>query len=150
MNKWPAFAVILLAAFPAWAQPTYNPEKNADDQMRHWDSNKNGIVEWSEYSRAAAYRFSRMDADGNDIISLQEMADYQHKKVKHVKLIIKRWDTDRNNEISREEYLRPVREQFIHLDKDQNNTLSRQELIDDWVLRKIELEKHIKKQREQE
>ncbi|MFQ5355418.1 MAG: hypothetical protein ACE5DY_02815 [Mariprofundaceae bacterium] len=139
------FLAVLFAAFPALAQPTYDPEKNADDQMKYWDWNRDGKVEWREYSRPATFRFSRMDANGDDIISIQEMADYRKTKTKYVKPVLKRWDENDDKEISKDEYLRSVTEEFNHLDKNSDGFLSRQELVDDWALKKKEIDDYMQK-----
>ncbi len=139
------FLVVFFVALPALAQPTYDPEKNADDQMKHWDSNKDGQVEWTEYSRPASFRFSRMDANGDNIISIQEMAGYRKTKTKYTKHIMKRWDENDDKEISKDEYLRSVKEEFDHLDKDSDGILSRQELIDEWALKKKEIDDYMQK-----
>ncbi len=151
MVKLLLFVGLLTWAMPVQAEFTYNPEKSADRQLGFWDSNHNGSVEPAEYERLATAKFKKIDSDGDDVITHSEMMAHRYARhgasnrkdeTKSVNNLMKRWDANGDLTISKDEYLRPVRSDFEHLDLDNNNQVSRDELVTHWQKKKQELDQH--------
>lgn len=144
MRRWsPALVMLLVAGVSslAMAQPTYDPQQHADEQIGYWDMNGNKQIEVDEFTRAARGRFLQMDVDGDGHISFTEMQNWRPKASR--KSILKKmafWDRDGNNVITRSEFLKPKLDEFEQMDLNRDHVLSRDELVHFWTEKKKRLD----------
>jgi len=132
--------ICLVASLPAMAGPTYDPEKNTDEQMEFWDANADGAVTLEEFSISKAGRFHQIDGDHNGFATLQEWLEFRPTKRIVAKNLMKRWDANADNVVSREEFLQPTMKAFQQIDTNHDQLISRQELVDDWTRKKQDLD----------
>lgn len=71
-------AIAALLSTPAYA--AYNPEHKADSNFNRMDKNKDNVVSKEEYLKPFSERFQRIDRDGNEFISVDEMRNFWHEK----------------------------------------------------------------------
>jgi len=140
MRQTVTLMMFLLLSPVASAEPTYNPEKNADEQLAAWDSDGNNLVSMEEFSRSASARFQHMDTNADGITTLEEWLEFHPTKKIVAQNLMKRWDTNGDNTISRDEYLSPMRVRFENLDSDKDGQVTRSELIEHWTRKKEELD----------
>ncbi|MDX8411031.1 MAG: hypothetical protein R8K46_04035 [Mariprofundaceae bacterium] len=135
-----SLVICLFAATPVLAGATYNPEKNADEQIGYWDADGDGAVSLEEFSRSKSGRFHQIDGDHNGLTTLREWLEFRPvKKIVAINLM-KRWDANADNVISREEFLQPTLVKFQQIDANHDQLISRQELVDDWRRKKQALD----------
>ena len=140
MHRTATLMMLLLLAPAASAEPTYNPEKNADEQLAAWDSNGDSLVSMEEFSRSASARFQHMDSNADGVTTLEEWLEFHPSKKIVAQNLMKRWDSDGDNVISREEFLQPMHVKFENLDGDHDGQITRSELVEHWTRKKEELD----------
>ena len=156
MKNW-----LLPAAFVAVALPTavmaennvYDPIKRADKMMKSMDKDHNGSVTQEEYLRPAHHRFKGFDTNKNGKVERQELYDFWKNKRKiktdninawegPTNAHFKKFDNNKDNVISKEEYFGPSVARFKDLDADANGVIDGQELRDHWIERRKDVDAH--------
>lgn len=134
--------MVLGASAAALAAPTYDPEKNADEQMGFWDTDADQVVTLEEFTRSRAGRFQQIDSDANGFTTLQEWLEFRPAKKIVVINMMKRWDSNADNVVSRDEFLQPKTKEFEQIDTNHDAGISRQELVEHWTRKKQELDNY--------
>ncbi len=152
MKKTIFIAAGLCLAMPGYAValPTYNPEEIADQQLATLDADHSKTIDAAEFERAAMTHFNNIDANGDGILSGDEMFNFRYAdrpdmlkssiKNKLIVNILKRWDSDKDGQISLDEKLKFRRAEFRFIDRDESESITREELIAHWQRKKIEME----------
>jgi len=152
MKKSICIAVTLLVASPVYAEglPTYNPEEIADQQLATLDADHSSTIDGAEFERASVSHFNKIDSDGNGMLSGDEMFNFRYAdrpdilnsstKSHLIENIMKRWDTNKDMQISLDEKLKFRRAEFRFIDRDENESITREELVAHWQRKKVEME----------
>jgi len=155
MKKFILFAGFMMLALPAQASflPSYDPQETADRVMAVKDANHDDVIDAAEFEKVAAIQFKKIDTDGDGIISGDEMFAHRYAgrsemniktpavKAQIINSIMKRWDKNQDKQISRDEKLESVRNEFMRIDRDLDHQITRQELVTFWERRLAALKK---------
>ncbi|NWF37441.1 EF-hand domain-containing protein [Mariprofundus sp. KV] len=155
MKKLLLFAGFMMLAAPAQAAflPSYDPEVTADQVMAVKDYNHDGKIDAAEFEQVASHQFDKIDTNGDGFISGEEMYAKRYAgrsemniktpevRAQMINSIMKRWDSNKDRQISRDEKLESVRNEFMRIDRDLDHTITRQELVTFWELRLADLKK---------
>jgi len=132
---------ILLLQSPLQAEEVKKekPAKIKRGFLEKFDVNKDGKVSKEEFKSYMGKRFQRMDVDKDDVITIDELGQYergQQNKSKKSKLA--RLDSDGNGSISKEEFIAPrikqIEKKFLKLDKNKDGKLT----TDEFAKKKIQ------------
>jgi len=132
---------ILLLQSPLQAEEVKKekPAKIKRGFLEKFDVNKDGKVSKEEFKSYMGKRFQRMDVDKDDVITIDELGQYergQQKKRKKSKLA--RLDSDGDGSISKEEFIAPrikqIEKKFLKLDKNKDGKLT----TDEFAKKKIQ------------
>ena len=145
MKKFLLFAGLMLMATPAQAfLPSYDPQQTADNIMAVKDLNKDGVIDPAEFEKVAVMKFEKIDTDSNGVISGEEMFVHRYAgrsemniktpsvKQQIMNSIMKRWDHNKDKQISMDEKLEPTRNEFMRIDRDLDHQITRAELVTHW------------------
>lgn len=153
MKKMVLLAAAMMVAATAQAMPSYDPQKSADQTMKVKDANHDGVIDPAEYEHVAVMQFNHIDTDGDGVISGEEMFAHryagraemkiQSKEVKAniITNIMKRWDSNKDGQISKDEKLERVRNEFMRIDRDLDKKITRDELVSYWERKQAELKR---------
>lgn len=99
----------------------------------HWikrvDANADGVIELTEIEKSRQKRFDRFDADGNGMVSADEIEQVVRQRVERMtKRTVRRFDSDRNGSITLQEFNRSARERFTWMDLNDDGRITREEL----------------------
>jgi len=158
MKKWllPFAAGSLMFSMPAFAIDTYTWNPDHEKRFKAKDRNGDGTITKKEFLKTHNGQFDRMDHDSNDAISMDEMRLYlEAKKPKHVSE--KQWtmkadrhfgrkDLDKDNVISRDEFLSKHYKSFQAYDRDHDDNISEEEMRIYWENEKEALQRFKEKQ----
>jgi len=102
-------------------------------QLVQADANRDGRIELKELQDHRASRFQRFDADGDGVLSEQEvetgMLERARERIsRRVKFMTRRLDADQNGEITEAEFSQHAAERFRWRDLDDNGVLEGREL----------------------
>ncbi|ATX80911.1 EF hand [Mariprofundus ferrinatatus] len=153
MKKLVLLAACMMLASPLQAEPAYDPQASADRTMKVKDANSDGVIDPAEYEHVAVIQFNKIDIDGDGMISGEEMfahryagrseMDIKSPEVKKsiITNIMKRWDANKDGQISMDEKLEPVRNDFMRIDRDLDKKITREEVVSFWERKQAELKK---------
>lgn len=155
MKKLLLFAGFMMLAAPARAEflPSYDPQATADQVMSVKDYNQDGKITAAEFEQVASHQFDKIDTNGDGVISGEEMYAKRYAgrsemniktpevRAQMINSIMKRWDSNKDKQISRDEKLETVRNEFMRIDRDLDRIITRQELVSFWELRLADLKK---------
>lgn len=114
---------ILLAVLPVLFYSSLSLA--ADDVFNKLDKNKDGKISQKEYIDAVTKTFNKYDKDGNGILTKEEIAAIDKAEAEK---ILKEADTNKNGQISKEEFLDAAKKRFPLLDKNNDGIIDRKEL----------------------
>ena len=153
MKKLILFAACMMLAAPLQAEPAYDPQASADRMMNIKDANHDGVIDPAEFEHVAVMQFGEIDTDGDGVISGEEMfarryAGRSEMKIKSpevkaniIKNIMKRWDANQDGQISKDEKLEPVHNEFMRIDRDLDKKITHDELVAHWERKQAERKK---------
>ena len=153
MKKLVLLAACMVVAMPLQAEPAYNPQASADRMMKIKDANHDGVIDPAEFEHVAVMKFNEIDTDGSGVISGEEMFAHRYAgrsemnikspevKVSIIKNIMKRWDANQDGEISMDEKLEPVHNEFMRIDRDLDKKITHGEVVAHWERKQAELKK---------
>ncbi|NWF38908.1 hypothetical protein F3F96_07135 [Mariprofundus sp. NF] len=155
MKKLLLFAGFMMLAAPAQASflPSYDPQETADKVMAVKDYNHDGKIEAAEFEQVADHQFNKIDTNSDGVISADEMFAKRYAgrselnikspkvKAQMINSIMKRWDSNKDKQISRDEKLESVRNEFMRIDRNLDHIITREELVTFWELRLSDLKK---------
>ena len=133
--------------------PAYDPQETADRVMEVKDLNHDGVITPAEFEKVALMQFQKIDSSGDGIISGEEMFAHRYAgrsemniktaavKVQIMNSIMKRWDHNKDKQISQDEKLEPTRNEFMRIDRDLDHQITRDELVTYWENRLGDLKK---------
>lgn len=153
MKKMVLIAVTMMVAMPVQASPSYDPQGTADRIMKAKDANHDSVIDAAEFEHVAVLQFHKLDTDGNGSLSGEEM--YAHRyasrpdmmnksdavKRNIYKTIMKRYDYNKDKQISLDEKLKTVRNEFMTIDRDLDEKITRDELLSFWERKQAEMKK---------
>jgi len=155
MKKFVLFAGFMMLAMPVQAafMPSYDPQETADRVMEVKDANHDGVIDPAEFEAMAVHKFKAIDTSGDGVISGDEMFAHRYAGRSEMKIktpavkkniitnIMKRWDHDKDGQISKDEKLEPVRNEFMRIDRDLDHKITRDELVSHWERKLNDLKK---------
>ncbi len=156
MTHWILAALVTALTFPTISTAeniTYDAVAQADKMLNRIDSDKNGSIGKQEYFRPSVTRFKRFDSDKNGVLTRDELIHYWKNKRKNstdnpnawngpTNSHFSRFDFNKDEQITLQEYQTRTRKRFQELDADSNDIITKQELTDHWLARKKELDEY--------
>ncbi|WP_198507074.1 EF-hand domain-containing protein [Mariprofundus aestuarium] len=155
MKKFVLFAGFMMLATSVQAafMPSYDPQETADRVMKVKDANHDGVIDPAEFEAMAVHKFKEIDTSGDGVISGDEMFAHRYAgrsemdiktpavKKNIINNIMKRWDHDKDGQISKDEKLEPARNEFMRIDRDLDHKITRDELVSHWERKLRDLKK---------
>jgi class 3 adenylate cyclase/Ca2+-binding EF-hand superfamily protein len=103
--------------------------KGIDKVFRKQDTNNDGRISLNEFLIFRGAQFNRLDGDNDGSLTWFEVSAgrtrFDRKLLENFDLI----DSNHDQKLSREEFLKAARRKFLHLDENRDGTLSENELL---------------------
>lgn len=153
MKKWllPVAAISMILSAPVYAEDVYTWKPDAEKRFKTKDLNHDGTITKEEFLHPYTAGFNRIDQNGDGQISMDEMRLYlKNKKPKHVSSEqwtmksdrhFSRKDANKDNVISKDEYMRKHHNSFKGYDRDADENISKEEMRIYWETERAKLEK---------
>lgn len=154
MKRWllPFAAAAAMIATSAQAENyVYTWKPDPEKRFKEKDLNNDGIITKEEFLHPYTTNFRRIDVNGDNQISIEEMRQYMSgKRPEHV--TIDQWnvkadhhfgrkDLNKDNIISKEEFMSGYEDNFKGYDRDGSDTISQEEMRIYWETERVQLEK---------
>ena len=117
-SKLALTGLILPALVAAASIPPAYAQESGPAALAALDKDKDGTLDWSEVSAAAAARFRAADADHDGTLDAKEAA-----KLGIGATLLRKFDADKDGTLDQTEYLALVRERFDRADDDHDGAL---------------------------
>jgi len=153
MKKWllPLAATSVLFSTSAFAVDQYVWKPDAEKRFKTKDLNHDGSISKEEFLHPYAAAFNRIDSDGNNQISIDEMRSYLSKK-RPAHVTPEQWnvkadrhfgrkDLNKDNTISKEEFMLRHHDSFKGYDRNKDDSISQEEMRIYWEAERASLEK---------
>jgi Ca2+-binding EF-hand superfamily protein len=102
--------------------------------MEYFDANQDGVVTMSELNEASKQRYTKMDADGNGAVTLDEFQAYLgDRKAQWREQRFTEMDSNGDNQISQQEYIQykqqRAEQRYQQMDADNDGVVSKEEYL---------------------
>ena len=124
----PSLALLLLSGC-AWMKPHYNDEQMHSYLFNKFDANEDGLITKEEYIEFIDERFDKMDTDGNETITREDLYDSRFYTFlpELAEAVFRDSDLNGSDTITREEMLKAEDARFDMMDVNKDGTLTKQE-----------------------
>ncbi len=157
MKKWllPVAAGCMFFSTSAYAVDVMKWKPDPEKRFKAKDHNSDGIITKDEFLHPYLSQFNHIDSNGDEFISKEEMRQHLvEKRPDHV--TEKQWsaksdshfrrkDSNKDNVISKDEFMHRHEESFKAFDQDSSETISREEMRNYWQAEKAKLEDSMEK-----
>jgi len=157
MKKWllPVVAGCMVFSTPAYAIDVMKWKPDPEKRFKAKDRNSDGTITKEEFLYPYTAQFNHIDANGDALISKEELRMHLVKK-KPEHITEKQWirktdshftrkDFNKDNVISKDEFLHRHEDSFKAFDQDSSETISREEMRHYWEAERLKLEDSRKK-----